>query len=305
MALNKALTSGEYLTFAFTFGMVSGVLYRSQNYLIQVRSAEAMASRVLEIYDFEEENLGKVEESTLKNEVMISIRNLGFSYENNKVLDHINMDIRKYEKIALVGSSGSGKSTIIKSLMSFVNYNGDIKLWGKSFKDYDLYYLRSLMSYVPQESTLFNCSIYENILYGNLEATKEEVINAAKLAYAHDFIMELPEGYDTKVGENGSHLSGGQRQRICIARAFLKNSPILFLDEATSALDSESENEIQMAINNIMKGRTIVMVAHRLSTVVDCDRIYVINEGKVLEEGNHEELIKKNGNYKKMYELQK
>ena len=246
-----------------------------------------MASRVLEIYDFEEENLGKVEESTLKNEVMISIRNLGFSYENNKVLDHINMDIRKYEKIALVGSSGSGKSTIIKSLMSFVNYNGDIKLWGKSFKDYDLYYLRSLMSYVPQESTLFNCSIYENILYGNLEATKEEVINAAKLAYAHDFIMELPEGYDTKVGENGSHLSGGQRQRICIARAFLKNSPILFLDEATSALDSESENEIQMAINNIMKGRTIVMVAHRLSTVVDCDRIYVINEGKVLEEGNH------------------
>nr|WP_294352725.1 ABC transporter ATP-binding protein [uncultured Clostridium sp.] len=264
------------------------------------------AERVYNIFhkENESERFGNIK-SIEKDKHILSLYNLSVEYRGKKVVNNFSLNIKEGEKIALVGSSGSGKSTIIKSLMSFVNYNGDIKLWGKSFKDYDLYYLRSLMSYVPQESTLFNCSIYENILYGNLESTKEEVINAAKLAYAHDFIMELPEGYDTKVGENGSHLSGGQRQRICIARAFLKNSPILFLDEATSALDSESENEIQMAINNIMKGRTIVMVAHRLSTVVDCDRIYVINEGKVLEEGNHEELIKKNGNYKKMYELQK
>ncbi|MDD6794795.1 MAG: ATP-binding cassette domain-containing protein, partial [Clostridiaceae bacterium] len=229
---------------------------------------------------------------------------LSMSYRGKEILHDFNIKIHEGEKIALVGPSGSGKSTIIKSVMSFVDYQGDIKLYGKSFKEYDLQYLRSLIAYVPQESTLFNCSIYENILYGNLKATKEEVIKAAKLAFAHEFIMDLPDQYDTNIGENGCHLSGGQRQRICIARAFLKNAPILLLDEATSALDSYSETKIQEAINNFMKGRTIIMVAHRLSTVINADKIYVMNEGNIVEEGDHEELIAKDGIYKNMYQLQ-
>ena len=292
MALNKVLTSGEYLTFAFTFGMVSGVLYRSQDYLIQVRSAEAMASRVLEIYDFEEENLGKVEESTLKNEVMISIRNLGFSYENNKVLDHINMDIRKYEKIAIVGESGSGKSTLLNILSGMYEpQEGNVSIAGFNLNEENISSIRNKIGLVSQETFLFPKSIYDNLLYGNKNATKEQVIKAAKRADIHDFITTLPKKYDTFVGEKGVYLSGGQRQRIAIACAFLRNPEILILDEPTSALDAETERNIQKSLDELIKDKTAIIVAHRLVTIKNADIIYVLNKGKIVEKGSYEELV--------------
>ena len=305
MALNKALTSGEYLTFAFTFGMVSGVLYRSQDYLIQVRSAEAMASRVLEIYDFEEENLGKVEESTLKNEVMISIRNLGFSYENNKVLDRINMDIRKYEKIAIVGESGSGKSTLLNILSGMYEpQEGNVSIAGFNLNEDNISSIRNKIGLVYQETFLFPKSIYDNLLYGNKNATKEQVIEAAKRADIHDFITTLPKKYDTFVGEKGVYLSGGQRQRIAIACAFLRNPEILILDEPTSALDAETERNIQKSLDELIKDKTAIIVAHRLVTIKNADIIYVLNKGKIVEKGSHEELVNNKGYYYNLYKKQ-
>nr|WP_294352727.1 ABC transporter ATP-binding protein [uncultured Clostridium sp.] len=302
MALNKVLTSGEYLTFAFTFGMVSGVLYRSQNYLIQVRSAEAMAIRVLEIYDFEEENLGKVEESTLKNEVMISIRNLGFSYANNKVLDHINMDIRKYEKIAIVGESGSGKSTLLNILSGMYEpQEGNVSIAGFNLNEENISSIRNKIGLVSQETFLFPKSIYDNLLYGNKNATKEQVIKAAKRADIHDFITTLPKKYDTFVGEKGVYLSGGQRQRIAIACAFLRNPEILILDEPTSALDAETERNIQKSLDELIKDKTAIIVAHRLVTIKNADIIYVLNKGKIVEKGSHDELVNNKGYYYNLY----
>ncbi|WP_238881908.1 ABC transporter ATP-binding protein [Clostridium sp. YIM B02551] len=239
-----------------------------------------------------------------ENDIMISFKNLSVNYREKNVVDDFSYNIEKGKTVALVGQSGSGKSTVIKTVMQFVNYSGNMEVLGRPVNEYDLISLRKLISYVPQESMLFDCSIYENILYGNMVATKDEIIDAAKRAYAHDFIMSLPNGYDTIVGEDGSRLSGGQKQRISIARAFLKNSPILLLDEATSALDLKSEGEIQKALNELMKGKTILVVAHRLSTIINADEILVMENGKIIEKGCHAELLNIDGTYKKLYELQ-
>lgn len=237
-------------------------------------------------------------------DIMISFKDLTVEYRGSNVVNNFSYDVKKGKTIALVGPSGSGKSTIIKAVMQFVNYSGDIEVLGHSVKEYDLMELRKMISYVPQESMLFDCSIYENILYGNMNATREQVIEAAKQAFAHDFIMSFPEGYDTMVGEDGSRLSGGQRQRISIARAFLKDSPILLLDEATSALDLQSEAEIQSSINALMEGRTILVVAHRLSTIVNADSILVIDNGEIVEMGSHDKLLEHGGVYRRLYDLQ-
>lgn len=237
-------------------------------------------------------------------DIMISFKDITVNFREKNVVNGFSFDVKKGRTIALVGPSGSGKSTIIKTVMQFVNYSGNMSVLGRPVKEYDLMELRKLISYVPQDSMLFDCSVYENILYGNMNATKEQVIEAAKRAYAHDFIMSLPEGYDTMVGEDGSRLSGGQRQRISIARAFLKNSPILLLDEATSALDLKSEAEIQKALNELMKDKTILVVAHRLSTIINADEILVVEDGKIAETGCHADLMKSGGLYKKLYDIQ-
>lgn len=268
----------------------------------------AGAERILEIMDTPSEEREKAATGNHKaaNEVL-SFENISFRYnENTQVISGITEHIREGETIALAGPSGVGKSTIMKILMGFYNLekgNGSILLYGRPLEEYSLEERRGLMTYVPQSSYLFSGTIRENILYGKPDATETEMIEAAKAAYAHDFIMKLPGGYDTQVGERGNAVSGGEKQRIAIARALLKNTSILLLDEPTASLDSESEQEIQGALDTLMKGKTVIVVAHRLSTIRHADRILVLENGEVVEKDSHEELMKMNKRYAYYYNL--
>jgi ATP-binding cassette, subfamily B, bacterial len=207
--------------------------------------------------------------------------------------------------VALAGSSGGGKSTLLKLLLGFYNVDkGRILLYHKPLSEYSLKELRKQFAYVPQNTYLFDGTIAENIAYGEPGAPPDRIEECARAAYAHGFITQLSEGYNSLVGERGVHLSGGQRQRIAIARALLKDSPILLLDEDTASLDSESDQEVQKALDVLMKNRTVIVIAHRLSTIRKCGRILVIEEGAVREEGSHEELMKKNGRYAELYAMQ-
>lgn len=234
----------------------------------------------------------------------VELDKIDISYGEKRVIRDFSLQINPNETVALVGSSGSGKSTVMKAILQLIDYQGQMKLYGIPAKEYSLEFLRNQMAYVEQEARLFDGTIYENIVYGNRTATEDEVYLAAQKAYARDFILRLPNGYDTIIGENGYKLSGGERQRIAIARAFLKNAPILLLDEATSALDSESEQKVQLAIEELMKGRTILVVAHRLSTIRHADRIVVLEHGVVVEAGSHDGLLAHAGRYKELYQMQ-
>jgi ATP-binding cassette subfamily B protein len=214
----------------------------------------------------------------------------------------MNLHIKPGEKIALVGHSGGGKSTVTKLLLRFVDIDGgQLLVDGQSVSDVRVADLRGAIAYVPQEPVMFHRSIRENIRYGRLNASDADVISAAKKANAHEFISKLPEGYDTMVGERGVKLSGGQRQRVAIARAIIKDAPILVLDEATSALDSESEKLIQAALRELMEKRTAIVIAHRLSTIQKMDRIIVLDEGDIIEEGTHNSLLEHKGVYAKLW----
>jgi ATP-binding cassette subfamily B protein len=234
------------------------------------------------------------------------LRNVTFGYEPNlDIIKALTFVVQKGHVAAFAGPSGGGKSTIFKLLLGCYSvHQGTILTDGKPVNQTKLYQLRELFAYVPQDAYLFTGSVMQNIGYGKPDSSIEEVIAAAKAAFAHDFIMEFPDGYQTLVGERGAHLSGGQRQRIAIARALLKDAPILLLDEATSALDSESEQLVQEALKALMKGRTTLVIAHRLSTIVNADIIYVIDEGHVVEQGRHADLLAKGGVYANLYELQ-
>ena len=236
----------------------------------------------------------------------IEYKNLTFSYDGERqVLKNINLKIPKGKTVALVGQSGSGKSTMVDLLPRYYDVeNGEISIDGVNIKDMKVKSLRSLMGNVNQEAILFNDSFYNNITFGVENATMEQVIEAAKIANAHDFIMETEHGYDTNVGDRGCRLSGGQRQRISIARAILKNPPILILDEATSALDTESERLVQEALERLMKDRTTIAIAHRLSTIKNADEICVLRDGEIVERGKHEELLKLDGVYKRLNDMQ-
>lgn len=235
----------------------------------------------------------------------IEFVDLSFSYRDKPTLEKVNLKIKKGKTLALVGQSGSGKTTIANLLPRFYDHeSGAILLDGKSIKDYKVQALRQLMGVVTQESILFNDTIFNNIAFGLPNATEEQVMEAARIANAHGFIEEMPEGYDTNIGDMGGKLSGGQRQRLSIARAVLKNPPILILDEATSALDTESERMVQDAIFNLMKNRTSLVIAHRLSTIKHADEIAVVHEGKITERGTHDDLMAAGGAYKRLHEMQ-
>jgi subfamily B ATP-binding cassette protein MsbA len=271
-----------------------------------IQKGAASLDRIADIMDAEETIKDLPDAKSISSfEGAIEYKKVCFSYEKAPVIRNIDMHITKGKTIALVGQSGGGKTTIANLLPRFYDLTeGDILIDGFSLKSYKLEDLRKLMGIVTQDSILFHDTVLNNIAFGVDVADEEDVIQAAKIANAHDFIMKLENGYATNIGDGGGKLSGGQRQRLSIARAILKNPPILILDEATSALDTESEKMVQEAIFNLMKNRTSIVIAHRLSTIKNADEILVIHEGAIVERGTHNELISQKGTYYKLYELQ-
>ena len=271
-----------------------------------VKRGNAAAERVLEILEQENTIVSKenaIEKSTFDDN--INIKNINFKYEEETVLKDFSLQIKKGQTVALVGQSGSGKSTIANLLTRFYDVNdGTISIDGINIKDMNLQSLRSLMGLVTQDSILFNDTIKANISLGKLDASDDEIIEALKIANAYEFVKDLPQGIYTNIGDSGNKLSGGQKQRLSIARAVLKNPPIMILDEATSALDTESEKFVQIALENMMQNRTSIVIAHRLSTIQKADVIVVMQKGKIVEQGTHEELIAHNGTYNKLVTMQ-
>lgn len=271
-----------------------------------VKKGNAAAERVLEILETEsplKDKPNAIEKTDFNTK--IDFKNISFKYEDDYVLQNFNLTVPKGNSVALVGQSGSGKSTIANLVTRFYDVNnGSIELDGNNIKDLTKKSLRGLMGLVTQDSILFNDSIRNNIAMSNPSATDEEIIAAAKIANAHQFILEQPNGYDTNIGDSGNKLSGGQKQRLSIARAVLKNPPIMILDEATSALDTESERLVQDALEKMMQNRTSIVIAHRLSTIQNADTIVVLDKGKIVEQGSHTELITANGAYKKLVAMQ-
>jgi subfamily B ATP-binding cassette protein MsbA len=271
-----------------------------------VKSGMAAAQRVFEVLEVQNTITDKpnaLVKASFDNE--IAIENINFKYEDEKVLKNFSLQIPKGKTVALVGQSGSGKSTIANLLTRFYDVQeGSIKIDGTDIKDMTMNSLRNMIGLVTQDSILFNDTIKSNILIGKLDATDEEIIAALKVANAYEFVKDLPNGIHTNIGDAGNKLSGGQKQRLNIARAVLKNPPIMILDEATSALDTESEKFVQLAIENMMQNRTSIVIAHRLSTIQKADKIVVMHRGEIVEQGTHDELLALNGTYSKLVLMQ-
>ncbi len=304
---NAKLSSEAFIAYLVVFSQVIPPAKSMINSYYSLQKGFAAVQRIEEIIETEDKIVNSPNPVRINNfNDKIEYKNVGFSYQTERIiLNNINIEINKGETVALVGESGSGKSTMVDLLPRFYDIqSGEILIDGQNIKEIDITDLRNLFGVVSQTSILFNDTIENNIAFGVEKYTEKDLIEAAKTANAFDFIMEKPEGFKTNIGEGGDKLSGGQRQRISIARAVLKNPPILILDEATSSLDTESEKLVQDALNNIMKNRTAIVIAHRLSTVKNADRIYVISEGKVIEQGKHEDLINFGGIYKRLVEMQ-
>lgn len=300
------LTSEKFITYLIIFSQIINPAKAFSTGYYNIQKGIAAYERIDSIFREEvtiQDNPSPVRIN--KFESGIEYRNIYFTYDTEMVLKNINLTIGKGRTIAIVGRSGSGKSTLVDLMPRFIDpQQGEIYLDGRDIRDYKIADLRNLLGIVSQQSILFNDTFFNNIAFGMDNAKEEDVIQAARIANAHDFIMETRDGYQTNVGDAGSKLSGGQRQRISIARALLKNPPILILDEATSSLDTESEKLVQEAIINLMKNRTSVVIAHRLSTVKHADEILVLEDGQIVENGNHSQLLAKNGYYKKYHSLQ-
>jgi subfamily B ATP-binding cassette protein MsbA len=271
-----------------------------------VKSGMAAAQRVFEVLEVENAITDKpnaLVKETFDTE--ISIENINFKYEEENVLKNFSLQVPKGKTVALVGQSGSGKSTIANLLTRFYDVQeGSIKIDDTNIKDMTMNSLRHLLGLVTQDSILFNDTIKSNILIGKLDATDDEIIEALKVANAFEFVNDLPNGINTNIGDAGNRLSGGQKQRLNIARAVLKNPPIMILDEATSALDTESEKFVQIALENMMQNRTSIVIAHRLSTIQKADKIVVMHRGEIVEQGTHDELLALNGTYSKLVLMQ-
>jgi len=307
LGANSTLSSSILITYLVVFSQIINPAKSVTTAYYNILKGLASSDRVDQILDAEisiKEKAEPVHIADFKSN--IEYRNVNFQYEKDPVLMDINFRIEKGKAIALVGRSGSGKSTIVDLIPRFIDTtSGEVLIDGVNVREFSLHDLRKLMGIVSQQSILFNDTFFNNIAFGMNDAKEEDVIAAAKVANAHDFIMETLNGYYTNVGEGGSKMSGGQRQRISIARAVLKNPPILILDEATSALDTESERLVQEAILNLMKNRTSIVIAHRLSTIMHSDLIIVLDEGRIVEVGKHEELLDiEGGAYRNLHKLQ-
>ncbi|HJG66880.1 ABC transporter ATP-binding protein [Staphylococcus cohnii] len=308
LAINGSITVGTLAAFVGYLEQLFGPLRRLVSSFTTLTQSFASMDRVFQLMDESYDIKNKKGALPLEiQEGRIEINNVSFRYNSDEstILNHINLDIEQGETVAFVGMSGGGKSTLINLIPRFYDVtDGEIKIDGTNIKSYLTGSLRHQIGLVQQDNVLFSDTIKENILLGRPDATDEEVIAAAKMANAHDFIMELTDGYDTEVGERGVKLSGGQKQRISIARIFLNNPPIIILDEATSALDLESESIIQDALNILSKDRTTLIVAHRLSTITHADKIVVIENGEIVESGTHQELLAKKGAYEHLFSIQ-
>ncbi len=303
---SSSFSGAEFFGYIIVFArLLSPVKAFSSAYAIVLKGA-ASADRIDEVLKAEN-NITEIDSPQHIDAFTkeIHYKNISFAYDTAKVLDNIDLSITKGKTVALVGESGGGKSTLVDLLPRFYDVTeGELLIDGANIKNLSLNNLRSLMGIVTQESILFNDTIFNNIAFGTEKVTKERVIEAAKIANAHEFISQMENGYDTRIGDRGSKLSGGQRQRLSIARAVLKNPPILILDEATSALDTESEKLVQDALFKLMENRTSLVIAHRLSTIQNADEIIVLQQGKIVERGTHTELIAQKGVYKKLSDLQ-
>ncbi len=303
---NSPISGEIFITYMLVFSQIIPPAKTFATGYYSVQKGLASADRIFDILDAEEVIDEKPDAITIKEfEKNIEYKNVTFRYEEEDVLTDINIKIEKGKIIALVGQSGGGKSTMVDLLPRFYDtVKGEILIDGVNLKDYRIDDIRGLMGIVTQESILFNDTVFNNIAFGMHDVSEEDVIEAAKIANAHEFISKMPEGYQTNIGDRGTKLSGGQRQRLSIARAILRNPPILIMDEATSALDTESERLVQEALANVMSNRTSIVIAHRLSTIKFADEIIVLHKGKIAERGNHDELIRQDGIYKKLHELQ-
>ena len=305
--LEGRLTAGDLVAFIFYALNISRSISQTSRLYTAVNSAAGASERIFELLEEVPEIQDVPGAKDVQNvEGEIEFQKVSFEYEPNRpILKNISFHAKAGETIALVGPSGAGKTTLLHLIPRFYDIqDGDIKLDGNSISKLKVKGYREHLSMVPQEVHLFSTSIKDNIRYGNLEATDQEIEAAAKAANAHDFIQEMPYGYDSLIGEKGVKLSGGQRQRVAIARAILKNPKILLLDEATSSLDSESESLVQEALNRLMHNRTTFVIAHRLSTIQNADTILVLDKGKIIEKGGHQELLQLGGLYSHLYELQ-
>lgn len=298
-------SAGEFVAFITAAGLLSKPIRALTDVNEKIQRGLAATKSIFELLDTPEETNTGTQKPVIAGE--ISFKDVSVIYpDGTQALNHFNLEIKQGETIALVGRSGAGKTTLVNTLLRYQNNSaGQILIDGIPIDEIELLHLRHEIAIVNQQVILFDRSVRDNIAYGQLmDASSEDVIAAAKAAYAHDFIMELPNGYDTILGANGLNLSGGQRQRIAIARAMLKNAPILILDEATSALDNQSEHYIQQALEQAMKGRTTIVIAHRLSTIENADRIVVMGQGEMIELGTHQELLEQKGEYAKLYQRQ-
>ncbi len=304
--LSGRMTSFDLIAFIGAMVMLSKPVNKLQGSYTTLQRSAGAAERVFQLLDEHRDIADRPNALDMeRSSGVVEFRCVSFSYGDEPILQDISLTAERNRMIALVGPSGGGKSTLVSLLPRFYDVTaGVISIDGHDIRDITLKSLTSQIALVDQETTLFNESIANNIRYGKPEATLEEVVEAAKAAFAHDFILQLPEGYDTNIGDRGVRLSGGQRQRICIARALLKNAPILILDEATSALDTESEKMVQKALDNLMVNRTTFVIAHRLSTVLHADRIIVLEGGRIVESGTHDDLLENSGLYSRLHSLQ-